>query len=189
MEKSYWKLNNTQWLFIKYSKGLFSPAYFQFSSVQFNSVQFSSIQFSSDQISSVQFNSVQFNSDQFSSDQFSSALDNTFTLTYHYSFQFSSIQFSSVQFSSIKFSSDQFSSVQFSSAVLCRREHALNSLEVYGVFRFYKDLNPFQTTISLKSPMDPKFWNQATQTMKRTVELLFGAIQTIPWNNSTHNSY
>ena len=71
-------------------KGMFSLAYFQFSSVQFSSVQFSSV-------------------------QFSSALGNTFTLTYHYSFQFSSIQFSSIQFSSDQFSSIQLSSVQFSS--------------------------------------------------------------------------
>ena len=74
---------------------------------------------------SVQFNSIQFSSDQFRSVQFSSALDNTFTLTYHHSFQFSSVQFSSVQFSSDQFSSVQISLVQFSPAVLCRREHAL----------------------------------------------------------------
>ena len=35
------------------SKGLFSPAYFQFSSVQFSSNKFSSVQFSSTPISSV----------------------------------------------------------------------------------------------------------------------------------------
>ena len=82
-------------------QGLFSPAYFQFSSVQFSSVQFNSIQFSSVQFRPVQFSSDQFSSDQFSSVQtssvqfrpvqFSSDLDNTFTLTYHYSFQFSSL--------------------------------------------------------------------------------------------------
>ena len=64
------------------TKGLFSPTYFQFSSVQFNSIQFSS------------------------------ALDNTFTLTYHL--------WILVQFSSI-----QFSSIQFNSVILCRREHVL----------------------------------------------------------------
>ena len=69
------------------------------------------------------FSSVQFSPIQFSSDQFSSALDNTFTLTYHYSFQFNLVQFSSVQFSS-----DQFRLVQFSSAVLCRREQAQSPL-------------------------------------------------------------
>ena len=78
------------------SKGMFSPAYFQFSSIQFSS-------------------------DQFSSDQFSSALDNTFTLTYHYSVQFSSLQFRSDQFRSV-----QLNSVQFSPAVLCRGEQALS---------------------------------------------------------------
>ena len=51
----------------------------------------------------------QFSSVQFSSDQFSSAIDNTFTLTYHYSFQFSSVQFNSVQISSVQFRSVQFS--------------------------------------------------------------------------------
>ena len=44
-----------------------------------------SVQFGSIQFSSVQFNSIQFTS-------ISLALDNTFTLTYHYSFQFSPIQ-------------------------------------------------------------------------------------------------
>ena len=34
--------------------------------------------------------------------QFSSALNNTFTLTYHYSFNFNSVRFNSVRFSSIK---------------------------------------------------------------------------------------
>ena len=67
------------------------------------------------QFNLVQFNSIQFRSVQFRPVQFSSALDNTFTLTYHYSFQFSSVQSSSVH----------ISSVQFNSAVLCRREHAL----------------------------------------------------------------
>ena len=43
------------------------------------------------------FSLVQFSSVQFSLVQFSSAMDNTFSLTYNYSFQFSSIQFSSVQ--------------------------------------------------------------------------------------------
>ena len=72
------------------------------------------------QFSSIQFSSIQFNSIQFRPVQFNSALGNTFTLTYHYSFQFSSIQFSSVQISSV-----QFSSIQFSSTVLCRKEQAL----------------------------------------------------------------
>ena len=39
----------------------------------------------------------------FSSVEFNSALDNTCTLTYHYSFQFSSVWFNSVQFSSVQF--------------------------------------------------------------------------------------
>ena len=86
------------------------------------------VQFSSVHFSSIQFSSVQFNSIQISSVQFSSALDNTFTLTYHYSLLFSSIQFSSIQFSSI-----QFISVQFSSTVLCQREHALTCCEVEHV--------------------------------------------------------
>ena len=73
-----------------------------------------------------QFSSIQFNSVQISSDQFSSALDNTFTLIYHYSFQFSLVQFSSVQISSDRIRSVQFSSIQFSSAVLCQREQALH---------------------------------------------------------------
>ena len=76
------------------TKGMYSPAYFQFNSIQFSSIQFSSI-------------------------QLSSALDNTFTLTYHYSFQFSSVH---------------FSSIQFSSAVLCQREHdALIDLQFHTI--------------------------------------------------------
>ena len=79
------------------------------------------------QFSSVQFYSIQFRPVRFRPVQFSSTLDNTFTLTYHYSFQFSSIQFSSDQFSSVQFNSIQIRSVQFSSAVLCRREQALKA--------------------------------------------------------------
>ena len=72
--------------------GLFSPAYFQFSSVQFNSIQFSSVQFSS-----VPFNSVQFSSIQTSSVQLLTIL-----LLSHITIHFSSIQFRSVQFSSVQ---------------------------------------------------------------------------------------
>ena len=96
----------TKNVFLSYSillsfwiKGLFSPAYFQFSSVQF---------------SSVQFNSVQFSSVQFSSNQFSSVQLLTILLLWHITIHFSSVQISSIQFSSIQFSSIQFSSVQFS---------------------------------------------------------------------------
>ena len=88
-----------------YILGLFSPAYFKFSSVQFSSVQFNSVQFSSDQISSDQFNSVQFSSWQY---------------FYSHISLFISVRFSSDQFRSV-----QFNSVQFSSAVLCRREQTL----------------------------------------------------------------
>ena len=96
------KVNSQVAHFILYNKGPVLPSLF---SVQFSSIQFSSVQFSSIQISSVQFRPV----------QFSSALDNTFTLTYHYSFQFNSVQFRSVQFRSVQFNSIQFSSIQFSS--------------------------------------------------------------------------
>ena len=101
------------WIFLMEIKSIFSHLYKYLRACSpqliFSSVQFSSDQFSSVQFNSVQFNSVQFRSVQFKPVQFSSALDNTFTLTYHYSFQFSSVQFRPIQFRS-----DQFSSVQFS---------------------------------------------------------------------------
>ena len=87
-------------------QGLFSPAYFQFSSVQFSSVQFSSVQLLT--ILLLSHITIHFSSIQFSS------------------VQFSSVQISSFQISSVQFSSVQFSSVQFSSAILCRREQALS---------------------------------------------------------------
>ena len=90
---------------------MFSPAYFQFSSIQFSSVQFSS--------------------DQFRPVQFSSFQLLTILLLSHITIHFSSIQFRSVQFNS-----DQFNSVQFNSAVLCRREQALSSLQKFYNFFF-----------------------------------------------------
>ena len=70
-------------------ESLFSPTYFQFSSVQLSSVQ----------ISSVQTSSVQFSSWQY---------------FYSHISLFISVQFNSVQISSVQFSSVQFGSVQFS---------------------------------------------------------------------------
>ena len=102
--RCYLKWSQFRWYIVSYliSHSIWRNEYNTgfLSSVQFNSVQFSSIKFSS-----VQFRPV----------QFSSALDNTFTLTYHYSFQFNSVQFSSDQFSSYQFNSVQFNSVLFNS--------------------------------------------------------------------------
>ena len=115
-------------------EGLFSPACFKFSSVQFSSIQFNSVQISSDRL------------DQVRSVQFSSALDNTFTLTYHYSFQFSSIQFSSIQFRSVQISSVQFRSVQFSSIQLFyAEENMLQDLKsnIVYVTNIHKNMGLF----------------------------------------------
>ena len=63
-----------------------------------------------------------FSSVRFGSVQFNSALDNTFTLTYDYSFQFNSVRFSSIQFSCFmpKRTGPKFSSIFFR-----WREHTL----------------------------------------------------------------